>query len=205
MDDRVTAFGSHEVEHGQAASEELMSQIRRKTWVAFAVSLLCASNAVAQHASALRGTASLGLIGQQTSMLGSFWPGAVGSAGFSVRLAPILSVRAEGEAAGFATGGAAEADCIANAPCPSWKTPWGIAGGSALLVVRHEGVPIFAGIGIGAWRASDDTRIRNGATYVGGVTLSSRRQIAIEGRFNRPSTAMGIVTSTLSLGLRLAP
>jgi hypothetical protein len=154
----------------------------------------------------VQGTTSIGVIGQQTSLLGSLWPGVVGTAGFNIRLAPFLTARAEGEAAGFLSGGSAVADCIANAACVSEKTPGGIAGGSALIVVRRDGFPIFAGIGLGAWRAtSDDDRMHGGATYVGGIILSTRRPIAIEGRFNHPSTAMGVVTSTLSFGIRLAP
>jgi hypothetical protein len=146
------------------------------------------------------------VIGQQNSVLGSFWPGVVASAGFTVRLAPLLALRTEGEAAGFISGGSAEADCIANLKCPSSKTPWGIGGGSALMLLRHDGFPLFAGVGLGAWRASDsDDRLRSGPTYVGGLTLSSRRRVAIEGRFSRPSTAMGIVTSTMSVGVRFSP
>jgi len=168
--------------------------------IAFAA-VFVGSTAAAQT----RGTVSLGVMGQQTSLLGSFWPGVVGSAGISVRVASFIGVRAEGEAAGFPSGGAVEADCIANAVCRSEKTPWGIAGASALVLLRHDDFPIFAGIGIGAWRASDDDGWHGGPTYVGGVTLSRRRRIAIEARYNRPSTAMGIVTSMLSFGFRFAP
>jgi hypothetical protein len=177
-----------------------MSQIRRAGCVAFAA-LVVASTAGAQ----VVGTASLGVIGQQTSLLGPFWPGVAGSGGVNIRLAPFLATRAEGEAAGFLTGGAAQADCLVNSKCLNEKTPWGIAGVSAIAVFRHDGFPIFAGIGLGAWRASEDDRMRTGPAFVGGLTLSSRRRIAIEGRYNRPSTAMGIVTSTLSFGLRFAP
>jgi hypothetical protein len=177
-----------------------MTRNRGAHRIAFAT-LFVASAAAAQT----RGTASLGVMGQQTSLLGSFWPGVVGSAGFSVRIAPFIAVRAEGEAAGFPAGGAAEADCIANAVCRSEKTPWGIAGASALVLLRHDDLPLFAGIGVGAWRASDGDGFHGGPTYVGGLTLSRRRRIAIEARYNRPSTAMGIVTSTLSFGLRFAP
>jgi hypothetical protein len=145
-------------------------------------------------------------MGQQTSLFGAFWPGVVGSAGFSVRVARFVGVRAEGEAAGFPAGGAAEADCIANARCISERTPWGIAGGSALMVVRGEALPIYAGVGVGAWRASDgDDRLHGGATYVGGLRLSRRHHVALEGRFNRPSSAMGTVTSTASFALRFSP
>ena len=177
-----------------------MTQHRRARPIAFAA-LFVASTAAAQS----RGTASLGVMGQQTSHLGSFWPGVVGSAGFSVRIAPFIGVRAEGEAAGFPAGGSAEADCIANAVCRSEKTAWGIAGASALMLLRHDDFPLFAGIGVGAWRASDADGFHGGPTYAGGLTLSRRRRIAIEARYDRPSTAMGIVTSMLSFGFRFAP
>src|SRR5690348_7273421 len=98
-----------------------MIQIRRTMGVAYVASLLLASTAAAQ----VRGTTSLGVMGQQTTSLGSFWPGFVGTAGLNARIAPFLAVRAEGEAAGFLGGGSAEADCIANAECRNEKTPWG--------------------------------------------------------------------------------
>jgi len=178
-----------------------MVQIRRTMGVAYVVSLLLASTAAAQ----VRGTASVGVMGQQTTLLGSFWPGFVGTAGLRVGIAPFLAVRAEGEAAGFSGGGSAQADCIANAECLDEKTPWGIGGGSALVVLRRDGFPIYAGAGLGAWRSSEDDHVATGPSFVAGLVLSSRRQIAIEGRLNRPSTAMGIVTSTVSFGLRFSP
>jgi hypothetical protein len=178
-----------------------MNQIRRTMCVACGTSLLFASTTAAQ----VRGTASLGVIGQQTSLFGAFWPGFAATAGFGVRVASFLTVRAEGEVAGFPSGGSAQADCIANAECLDERTPWGIGGGSALVVLRHDGFPLYAGAGLGAWRSSEDDRVASGPAFVGGLTLSSRRQIAVEARFNRPSTAMGLVTSTVSLGLRFAP
>jgi hypothetical protein len=123
-----------------------------------------------------------------------------------VRLAPFLAVRAEGEAAGFLTGGSAEADCLPNASCLSAKTAGGMGGGSALIVVRHPDFPVFAGAGVGTWRTTTgDDRMHGGATYLGGLMLSTRRTIAIEARFNHPSTAIGILTSTLSFALRFSP
>lgn len=144
-------------------------------------------------------------MGQQTSLFGAFWPGIAATAGFGARVASLLVARAEAEAAGFPAGGAAEADCLAGAKCSSEKTPWGIAGGSALIILRRDGFPIYAGAGLGAWRSSEDDRAATGPAFLGGLMLSSRRQIAIEGRFNRPSTAMGVVTSTMSFGLRFSP
>ena len=178
-----------------------MIQIRRTMGVAYVASLFLASTAAAQ----IRGTTSLGVMGQQTSLLGSFWPGVVGTGGLSVSIAPLLAVRAEGEAAAFLAGGSAEADCIANAECLNVKTPWAIGGGSALVVLRRDGFPIYAGAGLGAWRSSEDDHVATGPSFVAGLVLSSRRQIAVEGRLNRPSTAMGIVTSTVSFGLRFSP
>ena len=82
------------------------------------------------------------------------------------------------------------------------STQGGIGNGSAVILVRRVGFPLFAGVGLGAWRASDDgDRLHGGHAYVGGLTLSSRHHIAIEGRFSDPSTAMGIVTSTMSVGI----
>lgn len=172
------------------------------------VVVLCGRAAYAQNAGGegAHSTMSVSIVGQSSEQLGTLWPGVSLSAGVHVPVAGAIAIRTEAMVAGFIAGGDVIADCLPGAPCLDKSTPGGIFGGTASVLLRRASFPLYAAIGIGAWRSmSDSDGFKTGPTFAVGVAMPSSSRFALELRYDRPTEPIGLMNSTFAIGVRVRP
>ena len=151
-----------------------------------------------------RPTFALSLTGQAASGMGAIGPGVGVSAGYDYSLIQAVALRSEVGVTGFIGGASVEPSCVAGSQCTGRSTPGGLAGATLSMMLRPAHLPAYVAAGIGAWRAlsSMPGASQTGATFTVGVPVGFIRGAAIEARYDRPSSPIGLLVGAVSISAR---
>jgi hypothetical protein len=149
-------------------------------------------------------TFALSLAAQAANGMGAIGPGVGVSGGYEYSLMRSVALRAEAGVTGFISGASVEPSCLPGSQCTGQSTPGGLAGASLSMMLRPVGIPAYVGAGVGAWHGLSSIPDGNqaGVTFAVGIPVWFIAGGAIEARYDRPSSPIGLMVGAFSVSAR---